>query len=588
MEIQLYVYDLTHGMARSMSKAYLGIQIDAVYHTALVFDDIEYFFGAGVQTCRPGATHHGRPMEIVNMGTTQLSLDVILDYLESLKQVYTPESYDLFAHNCNNFTNDFSMFLLGKGIPDHITSLPKRVLDTPFGQMLRPQIDAGMRGVTQAPVPQHNRPPVNSVRAAFQAATNGGPAAKSNGVAPAATKSGAYGTVINVTDLSTLDKHLSTASNTASTIFFTSSTCAPCKIAYPTYDSLAEQYPNALFVKVDINAARDIGSRYQIRATPTFMTFSKSAKKDEWSGADPNLLKSNVETLLQETFPPHPHTVVSVPSLQYGSLKPMTYAKIPPLDKLTAKLGDAAKGTQITALKSFIELRSKEGAREATLPDLPAISTTFRTKVLELPLETRFAAVDLLRCAMLDARVGGFFAEEAAGHQLVPTILRHVNVLEDCPHSLRLVTIHLACNLFTSHLFIRELFSTSLANGLAEQMVQLITSSLLDTDHPSVRVSAASLAFNLSSSNYRIRREEAREALAESLQVELAASVVETLGSESNEEANKTLLLALGFLVYCAPQGGELLDLCQALDAKAVVSATKGQEKLAKEVACLV
>ncbi|KAK3651567.1 hypothetical protein LTR56_004294 [Elasticomyces elasticus] len=588
MEIQLYVYDLTHGMARSMSKAYLGIQIDAVYHTALVFDNIEYFFGAGVQTCRPGATHHGRPMEIVNMGTTQLPLDVILDYLESLKQVYTPESYDLFAHNCNNFTHDFSMFLLGKGIPDHITSLPKRVLDTPFGQMLRPQIDAGIRGVTQAPVPQHNRPPVNSVRGAFQAATNGGPAARPNGTAPVATKSEAYGTVINVTDLSTLDKHLSTASNTASTIFFTSSTCAPCKIAYPTYDSLAEQHPNALFVKVDINAAREIGARYQIRATPTFMTFSKSAKTDEWSGADPGLLKSNVETLLRETFPPHPHTVVSVPSLQYGSLKPMTYAKIPSLDKLTAKLGDAAKDPQIMALKSFIDLRSKEGAREATLPDLPTISTTFRTKVLELPIEISFAAVDLLRCAMLDARVGGFFAEEAAGHQLVSAILGHVDGLEDCPHSLRLVTIHLACNLFTSHLFIRELFSSSPANGLAEQMVQLITSSLLDTDHPSVRVSAASLAFNIASSSYRMRREEAREALPEGLQVELAASVIETLGSESNEEATKSLLLTLGFLVYCAPQGGELLDLCQALDAKAVVSATKGQQKIAKEVASLV
>lgn len=29
-------------------------------------------------------------------------MDVILEYLESLKQVYTPEAYDLFAHNCNN------------------------------------------------------------------------------------------------------------------------------------------------------------------------------------------------------------------------------------------------------------------------------------------------------------------------------------------------------------------------------------------------------------------------------------------------------------------------------------------------------
>ncbi|KAI7178759.1 hypothetical protein KC316_g9592, partial [Hortaea werneckii] len=63
MEVQLYVYDLTHGMARQMSQQLLGFKIDAVYHTSLVFNGIEYFFGAGVQTCYAGTTHHGRPME---------------------------------------------------------------------------------------------------------------------------------------------------------------------------------------------------------------------------------------------------------------------------------------------------------------------------------------------------------------------------------------------------------------------------------------------------------------------------------------------------------------------------------------------
>lgn len=74
-----------------MSGQLLGIQIQAVYHTALVFGGIEYFFGAGVQTSYPGATHHGRPMEVVPMGTTQLPLEVILEYLESLKAIYTME-----------------------------------------------------------------------------------------------------------------------------------------------------------------------------------------------------------------------------------------------------------------------------------------------------------------------------------------------------------------------------------------------------------------------------------------------------------------------------------------------------------------
>ena len=74
-----------------MSGSLLGIQIDAVYHTALVFGGIEYFFGAGVQTSYPGATHHGKPMEIIPMGTTHLPMEVILEYLESLKTIYTME-----------------------------------------------------------------------------------------------------------------------------------------------------------------------------------------------------------------------------------------------------------------------------------------------------------------------------------------------------------------------------------------------------------------------------------------------------------------------------------------------------------------
>lgn len=118
MDVQLYVYDLTRGMARQMSQQFLGIQIDAVYHTAVVFGEVEYFFGAGVQTCYPGATHHGRPMEVIDMGRTELPLETILDYLESLKEVYTAESYDLFAHNV--WTS-----LLGQSVPVHTLTVSK-------------------------------------------------------------------------------------------------------------------------------------------------------------------------------------------------------------------------------------------------------------------------------------------------------------------------------------------------------------------------------------------------------------------------------------------------------------------------------
>lgn len=74
-----------------MSRQFLGIQIDAVYHTSIVLGGIEYYFGQGVQTCRAGATHHGQPMEVIKLGQTALPLEVILEYLESLKEIYTAE-----------------------------------------------------------------------------------------------------------------------------------------------------------------------------------------------------------------------------------------------------------------------------------------------------------------------------------------------------------------------------------------------------------------------------------------------------------------------------------------------------------------
>lgn len=50
------------------------------------------------------------------------------------------------------------MFLVGKHIPEHIRNLPQTFLNTPFGQMMKPQIESALRGVTQgtgtAGVPQ--------------------------------------------------------------------------------------------------------------------------------------------------------------------------------------------------------------------------------------------------------------------------------------------------------------------------------------------------------------------------------------------------------------------------------------------------
>lgn len=533
-------------------------------------------------------------MEIIPLGQTSLPMEIILEYLESLKSIYTAESYDLFMHNCNNFSNDFAMFLVGRGIPDHITSLPRTVLNTPFGQMMRPYLDQSMRSITQAPPPP--RPAIPQPNGSVSALRNG--PTRSNGAA-ANVESGhsanghaadifpAYtpGLVHNITRVRELDELLTSASKSCAVIFFTSSTCGPCKAVYPLYDELAaEAAGKAIFIKIDINYARDIASRYSIRATPTFMTYLKGQKEHEWVGGNPGELQGNVRLLIQTAYPPHSHTNLKLPTLLRRSLSPVTYSKLPPLDKLLAKMGDASKDPSVLEVKNFVSARHEEGAKEAPLPDLKGFGAFLKRATHSLPKETLFAVFDLLRIALVDPRVSGFFAEDST---TIPTLLKSVNNLRDCPYNLRIVTLHLACNLFTSPIFTKFMLSDASFSNL---ITTLVAASVLDDKHPNVRVAASSLAFNVAVSNHRVRMEERREAVPEGDQVELAASILQALSAEEeSKEACEGLALALGFLVYCAPEGEGLLDLCKAMDASGTVTKARLiDSRLRDEVAQLL
>jgi thiol-disulfide isomerase/thioredoxin len=581
-----------------MSQQFLGTQIDAVYHTSLVLGGIEYFFGQGIQTCRAGTTHHGQPMEIIPMGQTALPMEIILEYLESMKEIYTPESYDLFLHNCNNFSNDLAMFLVGKGIPDHITSLPQTVLNTPFGQMLKPQLDAMMRPITQAPIPQP----------APARASN------SNGVtAPTAQKGlppqlAAYtGKVNSVTQLREVERLLQLANDRSAIIFFTSATCAPCKLVYQPYDDLAaEAGAKCVFIKIDFTKAeRAISTKFpDVRATPTFITFLHGQKRDEWSGADARQLRSNVENLLHAAFPVHPHLSKSVPKLLRTSQRPITYSKVPPLEKVVTKMGRNGKDPAVSSIVSFIDARERFGAMEAPLTKIPQFADFMKRSTSTLPPDLLFTAFDLLRIILTDVRVSGWFAEEHAGATGTPAtvshLLEHVNKLGDkAPYALRLTTLHLACNLFTSPLFIPHLLSPPLSPSL----ISILTTALLDDEHPALKVSALSLAMNLASFNHVIRMKQhganttsslsSESELDESEQIELLASLLEILGSDTDfDEVKKMALVCMGWLIYCAPMDGELRDLWRGMDAAGTLGTINAKavedRMLVKEVKSLL
>lgn len=462
------------------------------------------------------------------------------------------------------------MFLVGKSIPEHIINLPRTFLETPFGQMMKPQIESALKGVTQGTGTGIAQP--SPVRAA--------PSMPRPETHPGA------GTVRIVSNVSQLESELSAASHSCAVIFFTMSTCPPCKAVYPTYDQLAaEAGERGTLIKVDIGVARDVGMKYGVRSTPTFMTFLKGQKLDQWSGATPAKLVGNVRMLLEMAHPAHPHRQLRLPSLQREITNFVMYKKAPPLEKLLQKLPVAFKeGHGVAEVIEFIKLRhsTTEPVADIRVPDLYTFATTLNSTYSTLPKESLFAAVDLVRLLLLDPRASGYFAEEAQ-HTTLLTILAPLSQddLSSCPYNLRIVALQLVCNLFSTPLYPEQLVSSS--SPLRETCLRLATNSLLDSQ-TSLRVVAASFAYNLAAFNHNARFEGKPDPLSEEDQVELTASLLEAVSREDqSKEALHGLLFALGLIVYEAPMDGALVDLCRAMGVADTISAKLRVQAVQKE-----
>lgn len=141
--VKLQVYDVSHGLARSISVALLGKYLDGLWHTGISVYGNEYFYGGnGIAYCVPGTTVLGHPTEIVDLGTTEVTQDVFHEYLSNLSQnTFSPESYHVIDHNCNTFSNEIAQFLTGKTTPNKVRNLSSDIMSTSFGKLIRPMIE---------------------------------------------------------------------------------------------------------------------------------------------------------------------------------------------------------------------------------------------------------------------------------------------------------------------------------------------------------------------------------------------------------------------------------------------------------------
>ncbi|CCW71463.1 unnamed protein product [Phytomonas sp. Hart1] len=143
--VYLYRYDISNGMARSMSGFLIGRELEGIWHTSIVVFGHEFYFDGGVGIVReahPAHTRFGEPYRTEQLGNTERSESAFLLWVQQKTQDgdgnFGPNSYDLLRNNCNHFTQEASRFLLARDIPSDVREMIPMLLSTPLGKMLGP------------------------------------------------------------------------------------------------------------------------------------------------------------------------------------------------------------------------------------------------------------------------------------------------------------------------------------------------------------------------------------------------------------------------------------------------------------------
>lgn len=139
--VALKCYDLSKGFAQMMGPLLLGIKVEAVWHTGVLCHGTEFFYGGGIQMCAPDlveSTYDMNPLKIIELGTTNKSLEQIKSWCLSKQERFSDKLYNLTRWNCNHFSNELCKFLFDKapsefGIPVEIVKQVEIIAATPGG-----------------------------------------------------------------------------------------------------------------------------------------------------------------------------------------------------------------------------------------------------------------------------------------------------------------------------------------------------------------------------------------------------------------------------------------------------------------------
>ena len=98
--------------------------------------------------------------------------------------------------------------------------------------------------------------------------------------------------------------------------------CAPCKSFGPIFEKVSEDFPDAVFAKVDTQNEQEIASYFQIRSIPTLMIFREKVMVFSQPGALPEGALRDVVTKAQNLDMDEVHKQVAQQQAEQGNQAP--------------------------------------------------------------------------------------------------------------------------------------------------------------------------------------------------------------------------------------------------------------------------
>merc|ERR1712139_357843 len=90
------------------------------------------------------------------------------------------------------------------------------------------------------------------------------------------------------------DKCLTDAGDKLVVVDFTATWCGPCQRIAPVFVKLAEEMPDVVFVKVDVDENDETAADCGISAMPTFQFYKGKANVHEFSGASEEKIREAI------------------------------------------------------------------------------------------------------------------------------------------------------------------------------------------------------------------------------------------------------------------------------------------------------